>query len=180
MLYPYALPQAAGMVEVVDGHDRPLLLMPEAQAKAQGLSHRKVRVLLCDAVGRVFLARCLPPEGSPGPWALPTASVRAGEPREAAALRALEGAGGISGIALRAAEKKEALPHAPEIFLGILPKHAPAARPGEGCETLFLDSDELQGLAEHFPDLLAPELLRSLSSGYLDALLAECNRLHKS
>lgn len=179
--YPYTLPPSDDLVEVVDAHDRPLMLMPVAQAEEQNLPFRGVRVLLCDAQGRALVVRPLQEDGTPGLWSLPSARVRGGEPREAAALRALEQSVGITDVLLRAAEKKDSLRNPRNsIFVALLSAHAPTPRAVNVSEFLFLDSDELHGLAEHFSTLLESELLRCLSENYMAFLLAECKSLHSS
>lgn len=179
--YPYALAPSDDLVEVVDTHDRPLMLMPLGQAEEQGLPFRGVRVLLCDAQGRALLVRSTREDGTAGLWTLPSARVRGGEPREAAALRALEQSVGITDVLMRAAEKKDSFKNPRNsIFVAFLSAHAPTPRAASISEILFLDSDELHGLAEYFPTLLEPELLRCLSENYMESLLAECKSLHNS
>lgn len=179
--YPYLVPPSDELVEVVDAHDRPLMLMPTAQAEEQGLPFRGVRVLLCDAQARALVVRPVREDGTAGLWTLPAARVRGGEPRETAALRALEQSVGVTDVLLRAAEKKDSFRNPRNsIFVALLSAHAPAPRAVNVSEFLFLDSDELHGLAEHFPTLLEPDLLRCLAENYMASLLAECKSLHSS
>lgn len=179
--YPYVMPPSGDMVEVVDAKDRPLMLMPTPQALEQGLPYRGVRVLLCDMHARALLIRPVQLDGTAGLWTLPTARVRAGEPREAAALRALQHSVGITEVSLRAAEKKDSSRNPRNtFFLAQWPAEAPALRAVNVSEFLFLDSDELHELSEHFPTLLDAELLHNLTSNYMASLLVECNSVHNS
>ena len=174
--YPYVLPSRERLLEVVDNKDRPLLIMPGEQALNQHLPHRKVRVALRDTKGRLLLVRPSLADGSAGQWTLPGTRTRAGESREDAALRALAEILGITQTEVRGTERREPSPACSgktAFFTATLEEGAARMQTvGEG-EVLFVDNDELQGLATHFPDLLMRELVQSIESGYLAAVLEE-------
>lgn len=163
--YPYTLTFTAGTLEVVDAQGVPLLLMAQQSVLEQALPHRQVRVALRDTQNRVLLVRTLDRDGHATPWMLPGGCVQAGEACEDAAMRILEQELGLGGIPLLLWEhsRPNPLPEHMALFHSISVPLAPRSMPQYDQEFLFLDKDELHGLALHFPDLLAPALVRFIA-----------------
>ena len=179
MPYPYVLPRTGQWLEVVDLQDRPLLLMPHAQLLEQGLAHRKVRVALRDPLGRLLLVRPLTSQGTALPLALPGTRVRAGESREEAALRVLAEELGLSGVHMPEPGLREPQGlHANRttVLSAFLPPEAPRPQCLGVAEVLFVDRDELKGLARHFAELLTVELAQAIHTGYLWQALQQADR----
>jgi len=168
---PYAGLSAAAdrLVEILDQQGRPLLLMPKQTALARDMPHRMALVALRERGGRLWLARN--PKQTPDTphcWDFSArGQILAGEARASAAARLLEEALGLSDA--------QPLPQAvlpPLAFEGArqcilftaVQRGEQVASKGEG---MFVDKDELDGLAEHFPDLLSPCLLWCVQNGYL-------------
>jgi len=152
-------------VEIVDDQDRPLGVMPLAEARRQALFHRTVLVLVYDARGRVFLQkRARTKTLYPGRWDLSAAGpVLAGESCEDAALRGLRQELGIGGALLTRLGKA---PACPETGYGFTTLFAAGACPGpllpdpaEIEDGLFVDRDELDALAASFREMLTPTLV---------------------
>ena len=157
------------LVEVLDQQGRPLLLMPKQMALTKNMPHRVALAILRDRGGRLWLAH-RPRQKPDGPhcWDFSArGQVLAGEARVSAAARLLKEALG--------------LPDAQPVPQAVLP---PLAFEGAGqcllftavqrggqvssrSEGMFVDKDELAGLAEHFPDLLHPSLLWCVQNGYV-------------
>jgi isopentenyldiphosphate isomerase len=160
---PYAgLPAAADrLVEILDQQGHPLLLMPIQTASARNMPHRVALASLRDRGGRLWLARR--PRQTPGHphcWDFAARGpVLAGEAGADAAARLLKESLG--------------LPDAQPVPQAVLPPLAfegarrcilftAVQRGGQvssRAEGMFVDKDELAGLAEHFPDLLSMCLL---------------------
>jgi isopentenyl-diphosphate delta-isomerase len=168
---PYAgLPAAADrLVEILDQQGRPLLLMPKQTALTRNMPHRVALVLLRGRGGRLWLARG-PRQNADSPpcWDFSArGQVLAGEARAGAAARLLEKALG--------------LPDTQPVQQAVLPPLAfegarqcilftAAQRGGQVASHaagMFVDQDELAGLAEHFPDFLSACLLWCVQNGYL-------------
>ena len=157
------------LVEILDQQDRPLLLMPKQAAVARNMPHRVALVSLRERGGRLWLTR-RPRHKSDNQqcWDFSArGQVLAGEAQASAAARLLEEALG--------------LPDAQPVPQAVLPPLAfegarrcilfTAVRRGGQvsfrAEGMFVDKDELTGLAEHFPDLLNPCLLWCVQNGYV-------------
>lgn len=148
----------AMLAEYTDERGRLLLLAPP-EAGPGPLRRKMAGVLLLDRGLRLWVRR---PAGSgPGRWDVSAATpVLAGESREEAAVRAL----GTRGIEL-AEIPGGAIVCGEEAFT-FFRGAAPAAMPGfPGEAGVFLDRDELLGLAGEVPDLLAPALLGAVLAG---------------
>ena len=170
-------PEESGLalVEYVDAADRPLLVAPREHADRLGLIRRVVGVSLTDPAGRCYLQRraaTLPL--FPGRWGLSAVGhVRAGEAREDAALRVLTEEAGVHEAQLRVLavvgpEQGHGRFHLTLFQAGPAP-FAPIPHPDRASEGLWVDVNELEGLATHFAELLTPELLWAARSGRLFA-----------
>lgn len=158
-------------LEITDAHDRPLMIMPIAQARRQALRHRVVLVMLHDAEGRVYLQK----RGArkhlyPGRWDLSaTGHVRAGESREDAARRELREELDIDVVHLmRLAE----IPATVDTGFAHVTLYAaastgapPRPNPAEVADGMFVDPDELAALLEDFRDMLTPALVWAAERG---------------
>lgn len=158
-------------LEITDERDRPLMVMPIAQARRQTLRHRVVLVMLHDAEGRVYLQkRAANKHRYPSRWDLSaTGHVQAGESREDAALRELREELGIAaGRLVRRAEipASEATGFAHITLFAAGPVgEAPRPNPDEVADGMFVDADELNALLEHFRDMLTPALVWATERG---------------
>ena len=168
---PYVgLPAASDrLVEILDQRGRPLLLMPKQAAVARNMPHCVALVSLRERGGRQWLTRRRQHKPDKRQYLDFSArgQVLAGEARASAAARLLEEALGL--------QDAQPVPQAvlpPLAFEGarrcIL--FTAVLRGGQvfsRAEGMFVDKDELAGLAEHFPDLLNPSLLWCVQNGYL-------------
>ncbi len=184
------------MLEIVDEHDKPLLLQLYKDAKY--LPHRVVMLIVQDEEEKILLWRNKKKKSKKTPaekrqehapaWGLLYEYVRAGEARESTALRLLQ-------------KSLPALVKVPRI-LEILPKIAglPIQMTGEELtapftaknymtffrlslykeekdllskDLLWLDFDELQGLATHFADMLTPSSLQLIHSKHLHSFCGQ-------
>jgi len=169
---PYAgLPAMAGrLVEILDQQDRPLLLMPTQTALAENLPHRVALVNLRDRGGRLWLAH-RPRQTLDNSYCWDFAArghVLAGEARISAAARLLEEALGL--LDTQPVPQAVLPPLAFEgtgrcILFSAVQRGGQVSSRADG---MFVDKDELAGLAEHFPDLLSPCLLWCMQNGYLE------------
>ena len=160
---------AENMVEVTDADDQPLLLMDKDLAHVQDVPHRWVLAAFYDRLGHLWLRRVVLPKIEEPVWDFSVrAHVPAGEARESTVERLLAQEFGITGVqpVLRAvfpALEGEGARHFSLFTAGRRGMQAASAA-GNG---IFLDRDELAGLAEHFPSLLHPDLLWCMRKGYL-------------
>ena len=168
---PFAgLPAIADrLVEILDQQGRPLLLMPKQAAIAKNMPHCVALVSLCERGGRLWLTRGRRQKPYPQRyWDFSArGQVLAGEAQASAAARLLAETLGLPDT--------QPVPHA------VLPSLAfegarrcilfTAVQRGRQvpsrAEGMFVDQDELTGLAEHFPDLLSPCLLWCIQNGYV-------------
>ncbi|MDR0239612.1 MAG: NUDIX domain-containing protein [Deltaproteobacteria bacterium] len=168
---PYAgLPAVADrLVEILDQRGRPLLLMSKQAAVARNMPHCVALVSLRDRGGRQWLTRRRQHKPDKRQYLDFSArgQVLAGEARASAAARLLEETLGLPDTqpALHAALPPLAFEGARRGML-----FTAVQRGGqEPCraEGMFVDKDELAGLAEHFADLLSPCLLWCVQNGYV-------------
>lgn len=153
------------MVEAVDAADRPLAVVSLAEAHRQGLPHRAVLVMLFNTAGKLYIQkRSQGKRLYPGRWDLSaTGHVKAGEAREAAALRELREELGIGldrlllwrEVTARQAGALEfvSLYHAGRV------KQQPRPNPEEVETGMWVDREELDYLAREFRDQLTPGLV---------------------
>lgn len=184
MFSTYAqLPHADDLIEVIDANDLPFLLMPRAEVLAQSLPHRVVLVALRNHEGRILITHrsgnsgnvaSLTPEGV---WGLSaSARVRAGESRVDAALRVLRKDMGIANAQLVPGAGKAPIIPAQSpfdllhitLFIAETALSSPIIAESEKSDSaMFLDKDELQGMAKHFPEMLSDGLLWAVTDGAL-------------
>jgi isopentenyl-diphosphate delta-isomerase len=157
--------QPPDAVEIVDGQDRPLGVMPLAEARRQALFHRTVLVLVYDAAGRVFLQKRARTKALyPGRWDLSAAGpVLAGEACEDAALRGLRQELGLGGANLTRLAQAVACPETGYGFTtlfsaGVCPGPL-LPDPAEIEDGLFVDRDELDAMVANFREMLTPSLV---------------------
>lgn len=184
MFSTYAqLPHADDLIEVIDANDLPFLLMPRAEVLAQGLPHRVVLVALRNHEGRILVSQragntdTMPNTVTESVWGLSaSARVRAGESRVDAALRVLRTDMGIDNAQLvPGAGKSPAIPAQNPfdllhitLFIAETALSSPIIAESEKSDSImFLDKDELQGMAKHFPEMLSNGLLWAVTAGAL-------------
>lgn len=159
------IPQPHEAVEIVDDQDRPLGVMPLAEARRQALFHRTVLVLVYDGAGRVFLQKRARTKALyPGRWDLSASGpVLAGESREDAALRGLRRELGIGGAGLTRLAQAPARPETGYGFTTLFCAGACSGPllpdPAEIEDGVFVDRDELDAMAASFRDMLTPALV---------------------
>lgn len=147
---------SSSSAEVVDAHDRPLLVMHAADILAQGLRHRRV-ILLPRCGGRVLLFR------REGLWTFPGAPVAAGRSRAEQALLLAEEAG-LEDCPIRLLSGPDPCLEMGNALLsvfvaGLSPSRALTFADGDA---LSLDANEVAGVLAATPDLLSP-LVRPLA-----------------
>ncbi len=156
-------------IEVLDARERPLMHMPLAGILKQKLPFRLVILALYDAEARLILCKRPPtPLGFSGTWDLFIAIPLPGEAREDAALRTFASAiPRWEPPALKLIQTTAATPELPiqhTLFHATLPTGVhPESQ--ERNAFLYVDADELAGLATSVPELLSPTLLWAASRG---------------
>ena len=156
------------LVEILDQQGRPLLLMSKRTALSRNMSHRVALVSLRDRNGRLWLTRGRQAPDNPPCWDFAArGQVLAGEARAGAAARLLKDALGLPDA--QPVQQAVLPPLAFEgarqciLFTAVQRSVQVAAR----ADGMFVDRDELAGLAEHFSDLLSPCLLWCFQHGYV-------------
>ncbi len=195
LYYPYAHKISKDLLEIVDAHDRPFLLLNHKQART--LPHRTVVLLAQDTMGKMLMWRNFREKSKK--WDFLYGYVRAGEARENTMLRLierhipplfqlmhhkdyahiLENAQCIYGDERAQNSKKNSKDIANALH------HASLTRPKLentalflldlretekallGKDLLWLDFDELQGFAKHFSDMLGSKTQELLTLDYL-------------
>lgn len=167
------LPHADNLIEVIDAEDKPFLLMPKASVLAQSLSHRVVLVALRNDAGHILVTRHSALSTTEHIWGLSASTrVRAGESRVEAALRALHADAGITATQLAyGAAKAPAIPsikafdvlHTTLFIVESADCHTPIESE-KSTDIMFLDKDELEGMATHFPEMLSAGLLWAVNA----------------
>ena len=173
---PYANPprELEALVEISDGYDRPLLLSPLGIALRRKLPRRIVLVCLYDRHGKIFLQRrSTALARHPGLWDISvTGDVMAGESLEGAALRELRQRLGIAGARIRSVASlpytdSEGASLSATFFRAGPCGTRPVPDPEMVCDGMTVDADELSGLVRHQQDLLTPELIWAVRSGWI-------------
>lgn len=162
-------------VEIVDLQDRPLGVLPLAEAHRQHLPHRSVLVLVFDADNRIYLQkRSSRKTLYPGRWDISaTGHVRAGESRRDAAARQLE-----EELRIRAArlDMVAEYPAGPDtgwefttLFRATGIQGEPSPNPDEVEGGMYVDADELAALATGFREHMTPALVGCHEAGLVFA-----------
>ncbi|EHJ47090.1 NUDIX hydrolase [Solidesulfovibrio carbinoliphilus subsp. oakridgensis] len=153
------------LVDIVDGQDRPLLVMPLAEAHRQGLFHRSVRVLVYDARGKLYLQkRTADTRRYPGRFDLSaTGHVRAGESRHEAAARKLYEELGLRTATLTLLDAAPANEDWGFEFVTLFSAGRTSEplrpAPGEVAGGVFVDAAELAALTRDYRDWLTPAVV---------------------
>lgn len=153
-------------VEVVDGNDMPLCILPLGEVKKQSLNHRHVVLFILDGKGKVLLRkRDADAELYPERWDVSLSGhVRAGESRSEAASRRLRREMGVRGNRL---VLRHEIPASmannhrfTTIFTTICAMDDPGIRDLMNMGTvMFVDRDEALALALNCRDSLTPGLV---------------------
>ena len=173
---PYDLPavRLEKLVELLEGYGRPFMLTSQKMASRLGLLRRIVLICVKNAKGQVYLqkhASSAPLYGSL--WDVSAiGTVFAGESPEDAAERELRDQLGIGSARLRA---MGTLPYTDSrgsslsaTFFRAGPTAARPVRDESRSEDgMFVDQYELEGLALHQQDMLTPELIWAVQSGWI-------------
>lgn len=152
-------------MDVVDLRDRPLMVMNLYDVHQQQLPHRSVLIILLDRQGRAYLQRRSPEKRLyPGRWDVSASGhVKAGESREAAALRELR-----EELSVRLDELRlwRTIPASKDngfefltLFHAGRREVAPIPNPAEVVEGMFVDRDELGYMVSEFRETLTPGLV---------------------
>ncbi len=146
------------LIEYVDEQDRPLLIAPPSETLP--LRKKAVGVIFCDRRGKAFVRKRVSEDGTES-WELSAETcIRSGEAKEEALERAvletLGIAGVSSGLSVPAAFRPAGGHVSLTLFIAEFPEGLPPVSLPEGH---FLDHEELEGMAEAFPELFSPALL---------------------
>ncbi|WP_300156057.1 NUDIX domain-containing protein [Solidesulfovibrio sp.] len=154
------------MVDIVDAADRPLCVLPLAEAHRQGLYHRSVMVLVFDGRGKLYLQkRSARKSLYPGRFDLSaTGHVRAGEARQDAAARELMEELGLRAPSLTCLDAVPAGQDTAYEFVTLFSAGrlaaAPRPNPEEVSGGMFVDAAELAALVRDYRDQLTPAVVR--------------------
>jgi ADP-ribose pyrophosphatase YjhB (NUDIX family) len=173
---PYDLPEERlhELVELLEGYGRPFMLTPLKTASKLGLLRRIVLICLKNTRGMVYLQKHT--ESAPlyaGLWDVSAiGSVFAGESPEDAAERELFQQLGIRGAKLKA---MGTLPYTDSrgaslsatFFLAGPSSWRPQRDESRSVDGMFVDQQELEGLALHQQEMLTPELIWAVQAGWI-------------
>lgn len=173
---PYDLPPArlGRLVELLEGYGRPFMLTSLKTASRLGLLRRIVLICLKNTKGRIYLRKNT--SAAPlyaGLWDVSAiGTVYAGESPADAAERELSQQLGIRGARMRV---MGSLPYTDSrgsslsatFFLAGPSPARPAPDASICADEMFVDQYELEGLALHQQDMLTPELVWAVQSGWL-------------
>lgn len=154
------------LVDIVDATDRPLLVMPLAEAHRQGLFHRSVMVLVYNDQGKLYLQKRGPQKSLyPNRFDLSaTGHVRAGESRQEAAARELQEELGLTAPSLAWLDAVPASEETAYEFVTLFTagrlNQPPRPNPDEVAGGVFVDAAELAALVRDYRDLLTPAVIR--------------------
>lgn len=173
---PYRLPSALllQVVELLDSYGHPFILTSPKTASRLGLLRRAVLVCLKNTAGKVYLHK-RPSNASlyAGLWDISVVgTVFAGESPVDAAERELDSKLGIRRTRLRAVGQ---LPYtdgrgtslSATFFLAGPSSVTPRPSAEFMEDGMFVDEHELEGLAFHQQDMLTPELVWAVQSGWI-------------
>ena len=173
---PYDLPEERlqNLVELLEGYGRPFMLTSLKTASKLGLLRRIVLICLKNTRGMVYLQKHT--ESAPlyaGLWDVSAiGSVFAGESPEDAAERELFQQLGIRGAKLKA---MGTLPYTDSrgsslsatFFLAGPSSWRPQRDENRSMDGMFVDQQELEGLALHQQEMLTPELIWAVQAGWI-------------
>jgi len=173
---PYDLSEKRlkGLVELLEGYGRPFMLTPLKTASKLGLLRRIVLICLKNTRGMVYLQK----HTASAPlyadlWDVSAiGSVFAGESPEDAAERELFQQLGIQGARLRAmgtlpyTDSRGASLSATFFLAGPSPAR-PQLDESRSADGMFVDQQELEGLALHQQEMLTPELIWAVQAGWI-------------
>ena len=160
---PYDLPEERlqNLVELLEGYGRPFMLTSLKTASKLGLLRRIVLICLKNTRGMVYLQKHT--ESAPlyaGLWDVSAiGSVFAGESPEDAAERELFQQLGIRGAKLKA---MGTLPYTDSRGSSLSQRDENRSMDG-----MFVDQQELEGLALHQQEMLTPELIWAVQAGWI-------------
>jgi len=149
------------------------MVMPSADVHKQQLPMKSVFVLLYNRDGKLYLQRRANGKAlAPGMWDISAAThVSAGEALGAAAERVLQKELNLSGIKLRyrnsQQERIETSTLWISLYAGNIGTKSISPNPNEVQDALFVDKEELDSLAKHFPDMLTPVLLWAIHANII-------------
>jgi isopentenyl-diphosphate delta-isomerase len=167
---PEASPE---LVDIVDENDRPLMVMPLAEAHRQSLYHRSVLVLVFDPRGKLYLQKRGPHKSLyPNRYDLSaTGHVQAGESRLAAAARELEEELGLRAKTLVQLDTAPASEQTGYEFVTLFSAgrsaEPPRPNPREVAGGMFVDRVELAALVRDYRDCLTPGLVHFFNKNSL-------------
>jgi isopentenyl-diphosphate delta-isomerase len=153
------------LVDVVDANDRPLMVMPLAEAHRQSLYHRTVLILVYNLQGKLYLQKRGPDKSLyPGRFDLSaTGHVQAGEARVDAAARELAEELGLAAPALALLDTAPASRETAFEFVTLFSagrlNAPPRPNPEEVAGGLFVDAAELAALVRDYRDWLTPAVV---------------------
>ena len=160
------------LIEVMDEHDEPVLVVSALEARRQKLRRRVVLVLLHDTRGRLYLQRRAKQKTTyPNLWDVSASGhVRAGEAREDAARRELYEELGVRASGMAFLTAYATTPEHGNTQVTLFHATAPAARPApdnkEVSGVLAVEKHELAAMARDFAEGLTPALLWVFRHGY--------------
>ena len=174
--FPYDLPEARlqALVELLDGYGRPFMLTSSKTASGLGLLRRIVLICLKNTKGQVYLQKhssSVPLYG--GLWDVSAiGSVFADESPLDAAFRELDDQLGVRHTKIRAIGS---LPYtdsrgsslSASFFLAGPSPVIPDIDCSQVSDAMFVDQYELEGLALHQQEMLTPELIWAVRSGWI-------------
>ncbi len=153
------------LVDIVDARDRPIMVMPLAEAHRQGLFHRSVRVLVYDGRGKLYLQKRTARKSLyPGRFDLSaTGHVRAGESRQDAAIRKLRQELGLRATTLTLVDAVPATRDWGYEFVTLFSAGRVSEpirpQPEEVAGGVFVDAAELAALTRDYRDWLTPAVV---------------------
>ncbi len=168
-----ATPPVVEMVEVVDGRNRPLAILPLHTVHAQQLYHRSVLVLVYNTQGKLYLQkRSKSKTLYPGRWDVSASGhVQALESVEGAARRELKEELDLASERLQPRVEVPASPMTGYEFVTVFSAgrvHGqPRPNPAELEGGMFVDSEEMAYLASEYLEVLTPGLVYLFENAFL-------------